>query len=245
MFVVDEELARLHWTADDPIGARLTWQRQDGETLAGEVIGIVGRVRWQGLGQNPPASAYWWFPSAPARDLTIVACTSGSVSTVARTIAARVQEIDRNQPVAFVRALGDFVADDLARPRFTMVLLLVFAVAAASLAAVGLYGVVACWASERRREIGLRMALGAERADVLGLVMRRSLLLVGAGLGIGGVAALAAGRLVAGVIAGLVSFDLVTLTAAAGLLAGIATVAAYLPARRAAALNPLVALRAD
>jgi putative ABC transport system permease protein len=244
VFVVDEALARRHWPGGNPVGAHLTWRR-DGRELEGKIIGVVGSVRWFGLAQDAPAGAYWWFPNAPGRDLTIVARTVGAPAAVARTIAAHLKAVDPNQPVAFVRTLEDLVWADLAAPRFTMAVLMAFSIAAVLLAAIGLYGVVAHWTAARTRDIGVRMALGANRADVLGLVMRQSLLLVGAGLTFGAIGALASGRLLAGAVVGVAGFDVLTLTATAVALAGTAAVAAYLPARRAALINPLVAIRTE
>lgn len=245
VFVIDEKLARLHWPSSDPIGAHLTWRRRDGEPLSGPVVGVVGSVRWQAMAAEPPASAYWWFPHAPGRELTIVARTAGDPSGFAAVLAAQVVETDPNQPVAEIRAMRDFVADDLAQPRFTMLLLVSFAVAALLLAAIGLYGVIAFGVAQRTREIGVRVALGAERGDVLRLIMRRGMRLTGVGLAIGIVAALALGRFVASLLYGVTPADPATLLAVALFLALIAMLASYLPARRATRVDPMVALRSE
>ncbi len=245
VFVIDEKLARLHWPDSDPIGAHLTWRKGEGEKLSGPVVGVVGSVRWQAMAAEPPASAYWWFPQAPGRELTIAARTTGDPVALAGAIAARVGQTDPSQPVGEIRAMRDFVADDLAQPRFTMLLLVSFAAAALLLAAIGLYGVIAFGVAQRTREIGVRVALGAERGDVLRLIMRRGLLLTATGLAIGIVAALALGRFVASLLYGVTPTDPATLLAVALFLALVAMLASYLPARRATRVDPMVALKTE
>jgi putative ABC transport system permease protein len=245
VFLLDERLAREVFSGEDPIGARLVWRR-DGQRVSGEIIGVVGSVRWTGLARdNHIATTYFWFPQDPGRQLSIVARTLGDPVAMAHLIAAQVTMIDANQPVGEVRPMRDFVADDLAQPRFTMLLLGSFAAAALLLAAIGLYGVIAFGVTERTREIGVRVALGAQHADILRLVMHRGMLLTGTGLAIGFVAALALGRVVAGLLYGITPTDPATLLTVALFLAAVAMVATYLPARRAARLDPMVALRAE
>jgi putative ABC transport system permease protein len=167
----------------------------------------------------------------------------GDPIAMARVIADQVRAIDANQPVGEVRTMQDVVAADLARPRFTMMLLGSFAAAALLLAAIGLFGVIAFAVAQRAREIGIRVALGAQRRDVLRLVMRHGMQLVGAGLAIGLAAALAAGHAVAGLLFGVTPSDPLTLATVAVVLASTAAVAIYLPARRATQVDPTVALR--
>ena len=243
VFVIDEELAGRYWPNENPIGARLIW-REDGKVkLAGEVIGIVGNVRWIGRAASVQRTAYFWFPQNPGREIAIAARTDGDPQRVAALIASQVREIDPNQPVGEVRAMDELVSADLARPRFTMLLLGAFASSAMLLAAIGLYGVIAFWVTQRTREIGVRVALGAEYGDVLRLVMWRGTLLIGAGLAIGFVATLAFGRALSGLLYGIKPTDPATLAAAAVVLAGVAMLATYVPARRAARVDPLVALK--
>jgi putative ABC transport system permease protein len=244
VFVIDERLARLYWPGEDPIGRRLVW-RSGGGGLSGEIVGVVGSVRWIGVATSPQPTTYFWFPQDPSRELTIVARTVGRPVDMAASIAAQVMAIDPNQPVAEIRPMRDFVSADLARPRFTMLLLGGFAAAALLLAAVGIYGVIAFGVTERTREIGVRIALGADRRDVLRLVMQRGALLIGTGLAIGIVAALALGRVVADLVYGITPTDPATLVAVALFLAAVAIPATYLPARSAARVDPMVALRAE
>jgi putative ABC transport system permease protein len=245
VFIIDERLAREVFPREDPIGRRLVWRR-DGQNVSGEIIGVVGSVRWTGLARdNHIATTYFWFPQDPGRQISIVARTLGDPVAMARLIAAQVTMTDANQPVGEVRPMRELVADDLAQPRFTMLLLGSFAAAALLLAAIGLYGVMAVGVTQRTREIGVRVALGAEPADVLRLVMQRGMLLTGTGLAIGSVAALALGRVVAGLLYGITPTDPVTLLTAVLFLAAVAMLATYLPARRAARLDPMAALRAE
>jgi len=177
VFGIEEKLGQHEWPQEDPIGTHLTWHLDERTRLSGEIIGVVGSVRWQGLRADPPASAYWWFPQVPGRDLTVVTRTAGNPLSVAGLLPAQVRAIDPNQPVAEVRAMQDFVVDDVAQSPFTMRLLAGFAAAALLHASIGLYGVIAFDALQRTQEIGVRVALGAPRAHVLRVVMQRGMLL--------------------------------------------------------------------
>lgn len=191
VFVIDEQLAHRYWPSEDPIGTRLTWRKGEGQRVSGAIIGIVGSARWATMTADPVATTYFWFPQDPGREITIAARVVGDPIAMADRLSAQVREIDPNQPVAEIRAMRDFVSADLARPRFTMLLLGCFAAAALLLAAIGLYGVIAFGVAERTREIGVRVALGAQHRDVLRLVMQRGMLLIGTGLAIGIPASLA------------------------------------------------------
>jgi putative ABC transport system permease protein len=197
------------------------------------------------MAADPIPTTYFWFPQDPGRDICIVARTVGDPAALAGLISAAVREIDPDQPVAEIRAMQDFVSDDLARARFTMLLLGGFAVVALLLVAIGLYGVIAFWVAERTQELGIRVSLGAEPRQVLALVMRRGLLLTASGLAIGIAAALALGRAVAALLYGVTPTDPPTLLAGALFLTAVALLATYLPARRALRLEPLRALRAE
>jgi putative ABC transport system permease protein len=243
--VIDEALARRYWPQGNPIGERLTWRTRQNQTFAAEVIGVAGAVRWTGLSADPQPTAYWWFPQRPDQQLTIVVRTTGDPAAMSRLVAAEVAALDPSQPIADVRAMRDLVAADLDQSRFTMLLIGAFAAAALLLAAVGLYGVIAVGVTERTREIGVRMALGAERRDVIGMVMRGGLLPAAIGLVAGLVTALALGRLLASLLFGVAPTDPVTLVGGAVFLTVVTAIASYLPARRAARLDPAVTLRAE
>jgi ABC-type antimicrobial peptide transport system permease subunit len=158
-------------------------------------------------------------------------------------IKSHVRAIDRDQPVERAILLEAAYVEQFARQRFVLLVTGVFAVIALVLAAIGLYGVIAFGVAQRTREIGVRMALGAQQSEVLWFVMKRGLRLTGIGLAVGIVAALALGRVVAGLLYGVTATDRATLLAVSFLLAIVAMLATYLPARRATRVDPLLALR--
>jgi len=242
--VVDEELARKYWPEGDPIGARLTWQRGD-QPYTAEVIGVVGPVRWSGVATPPQATTYFWWPQDPGRNLSVVVRTAGEPTAVAAQVSAAVRDIDPAQPVADVRPMTALADADRARPRFTMWLLAGFAAAALLMSALGLHGVVANTVADRTREIGVRMAVGAQRRDVLQLVLRRGAALVGLGLAGGIFLAMALAQSVASLVHGITARDPLTFAAAAVVVVLVAWAATWRPARRATRIDPVVALRAE
>jgi putative ABC transport system permease protein len=242
VFVIDEELAHRFWPNDDPIGDRVTWDVNGDEKLTGEIIGIVGSVHWRGLSAPPEPTTYFWFPQGPLRELTIVARTVGNPADMVGPISAQVAALDPDQPVAETRLMSELIAGNLAQPRFTMLLLAGFAAAALLLAAIGLYGAISFSTAQRTREIGIRMALGAQRGDVLRLVLRGGLRWSGIGLVLGVGAALALGRLMSGLLYGVTAADPLTLSIVASVVCLTAALATYIPARRATRLDPTAAL---
>ena len=242
VFVIDEELARRFWPNQDPLGARLTWDGPDDEPVTGEIIGVVGSVHWRGLAAPPEPTTYFWFPQVPGRELTVVVRTAGNPVTATAPVMATIKDIDPDQAVADVRLLRELIAEDLAQPRFTMLLLGGFAVAALVLATIGLYGIISFATAQRTREIGIRIALGAQRDDVLRLVLQRSWQMTAGGILLGGAAALAFGRMMAGLLYGVAATDPVTLLIVGALVGVIAMFAAYIPARRATRIEPAAAL---
>jgi putative ABC transport system permease protein len=245
VFVIDEGLARDYWPNADPVGTHLTWHGDDNEKMTGVVIGIVGSVKFLGLARDAPPTAYWWFPQAPTREFVLAIRSTTDAGAVASAATGAITRLDPNQAVTDVRALATFVADDLAHPRFAMQLLGGFALVALLLAGMGLYGVVAFWVARRTSEIGLRVAIGAQPGDVLWLVMRRTVLLVVAGVALGIAASLVSARALAGLLYGVTPADPTTLILATLFLVFVAMLAAYWPARRALYVDPIVALRVD
>jgi putative ABC transport system permease protein len=245
VFVIDEALAQRYWPGADAVGARLKWHHDNTQTLTGQVIGVVGRVKFRGLAADAPASAYWWFPQVPTRDFVLAVRSVDEPASVASAVTGVIRRIDPNQAVADVRPLAQFIADDLARPRFAMQLLGGFSVVALILAGMGLYGVVAFWVARRTSEIAVRMAIGAQPGDVLWLVMRRTVLLVAGGVAIGIAASVVSARALAGLLYGVTPADPAALMLATLFLVLVATLAAYLPARRALQVDPIVALKSE
>jgi predicted permease len=245
VLLIDEELARRYWPNGNPVGARLMFDVEDGKRLSGLVIGVVGSVRWMATAARPPGTTYFWLPQQPRREITFVARVTGNTTATGRAIAHAIADVDAAQPVSEIRSLDDVVAADIARPRLTMLVLVGFAGAALLLAAVGVFGVTSFDVVQRTREIGVRVALGAQERDVLRLVMSRGLIVAGTGVLIGLVCAVASGRLIAGTLYGIVPGDPSTLIASALFVLLVATVAMFGPALRASRLNPLEALRRE
>lgn len=237
--IVNEAFARKYWEGENPIGKRLRRYEQPWAT----VIGVVGDVRHVGLSEPIRPTYYFPVPWLPWSTMTVVARTDGEPETMSGSLRQAVTRVDPAQPVFNVRLYEQFVADSVATPRFNMWLLLVFAAVAVTLAAVGIYGVLAYAVGARIHEIGIRMALGARASDVPWLVLRQGLLMVGLGLGIGLAGAFAVSRVMDSLLFGISGRDPVTLVAVAVVLATVAVVACVAPAWRAARVDPMVALR--
>lgn len=242
--VIDEKLAGQYWANADPVGSHISAEL-NGKTVIAEIIGVVGSVRWQTTSQPPPAMIYWWFASLPARDLSIVVRATGNASALIGPIRSQVSIADPDQPVSDVRAMDAIVEADLARPRFTLLLLGTFAAAALMLTAVGLYGLIAFAVNQRRPEIGVRLALGAQVSDVVVMFLRRGAVLVTVGVIAGLMGEVVVERFVARLLYGVRASDPATWFAAVALVAAIAMLASYLPARRASRIDPMIALKAD
>jgi putative ABC transport system permease protein len=243
--VIDEVLARRYWSNADPVGTRLFFKNADGTKTAIVIIGIVGNVRWMATAAEPPGTTYLWFPQRPAREITLVARVSGNDSTVAQELARTITDIDPGLPASDIRTLDDVVAADTARPRFTMLLLTGFASAAIVLAAIGLYSVISFNVLQRQREIGVRVALGAQPRDIIRLFMFRGLVVTAVGVMAGIGCTLALGQVLGGLLYGIQSRDPVSIVGATIFVLLVATVAILVPAARATGLDPVVALRRE
>jgi putative ABC transport system permease protein len=244
VFVINEELARLHFAGEDPVGKRLgiPWI---GEDISGEIIGVVGSVREMGPTAAPSAAIYQAYAQMPSPQMTLVLRTRGDPLALASAAAAAVREIDSDQPVAEVRTMEQVMASTVARPRLILYLLGGFAGVALLLAALGLYGIISYTVTQRSHEIGVRVALGADRADVLRMVVSQGLWLTLTGLLLGLLGALAVTRVMQSLLFGISATDPPTLAGVALFLAGVALLASYLPARRATRVDPIVALRSE
>jgi putative ABC transport system permease protein len=249
--LINENLARTYFSGRDPIGGRLRMgSKSDRPWMT--VVGVVRDERHNGLTtviKEKFYVPYAQFPAArngdAARNMTLVVRTGGDPLALAGPIRAQVRRLDPNMPISNVRTLRQVVDASLATPRLTGSLLSIFAGLALLLAGLGVAGVLAYLVSRRRREIGIRMALGASRAHVLGLVLRRGMTYAGAGIAAGVAAAFFLTRLMEGLLYGVAPRDPVTFAAAALALLGIALVASAVPAFRASRVDPLEALRAE
>jgi len=240
--VVSESMARHFWPGEDPIGRRIGYPWPS-EWLT--VVGVAGDVKQDSLSGAAGMTVYRPLFQAPASAMTLVARTTADPVALAAGLRAAVAEADPDVPVSDVSTMAQVVAASVAKPRFTMFLLAAFAAVALALGAVGIYGVMSYAVSLRTREIGVRMALGATPRDALGMVVRQGALLTAAGVGVGVVGALAATRVLAGLLYGVTPTDPLTFVAVPVVLAAIALAATYLPARRATQVDPTVALRAE
>jgi predicted permease len=240
-FVVSEAAARRFWPGEDPIGRIV--QANYGNPA--QVVGVVGDVRQAGLADAPPPVVYFNHRSAPRILATFVVRAAGDPRLLAEPIRQAVREIDPNQPVRSIRTMEEVRSESIARDRFFTVLFGLFGGLALVLAAVGVYGVLAYSVSQRTREMGVRMALGAQRGDVLRMVVREGMLLVIGGLVLGGVASLLLTRALESQLHQVGARDPVTFALAPLVLCAVALVACYVPAHRAMRVEAATALRAD
>jgi len=241
--IVSQRLAEDVWPSQDPIGQRLAmWW---GDDLEAEVVGVVGDVRLRGLDVAPGHDLYWPQAQMTNSGMTLVLRTTVPPAELASPARAAVASIDTEVPVAQVETLEQMVSASLGSPRFLLILLGAFAAAALLLAAVGLYSVLAYGVRQRRAELGVRIALGADGAEVMRLVLRRGVRLALAGVALGLPVALLLSRFLGSQLFEVTGTDPVTYGLVSALLLGIATLAALVPAWRAARIDPLLALRVE
>jgi putative ABC transport system permease protein len=240
--LISQTMARRFFPDEDPIGKRVTLgDPQTGPWLT--IVGIVGDTRSEGLDAEPYPQMYQPYRQNPSRFMTLIARTATDPLSLVGAVRSEVRSLDQQQPISNVNTLEHLLSRSVARPRFNMLLLGIFAVTALVLATVGIYGILSYSVSERTHEIGIRMALGAERRDVLKLVVGQGVKLAVVGVAIGLIGALVLTRLMEGLLFGVSATDPLTFVAISLLLTGVAIVAAYLPARRATRVDPMVALR--
>lgn len=240
--VVNEAFARVNFPGQDPIGKRVTIDMKD-ENLPSEIIGIVGDNKHMGLDIEVEPMAFWPHPELASSSMTFAIRTKGEPLSVAAAARNVIRNIDPQQPVGEVSAMNNLMAKSIAKSRFNATLLGVFSLVALVMAAVGIYGVISYSVQLRTHEIGVRMALGAQRGDVLRLVVKQgiSLGLIGVAVGLAGSFALT--RLIASLLFEVTATDKTTFGLVAAGLFLITLVACYIPARRATKVDPLVALR--
>jgi putative ABC transport system permease protein len=239
--IVNQTLARRYWPGETAVGHRIS--ADSGKSWI-TIVGVVGDVHHYGLDSEPSDEVYLPFAQLPFREGTFLVRTSADPGAMARRIGEEVLAIDAGQPLANVQTLDEVRGEALASPRLTTTLLVMFALLALFITAAGLAGVVAFSVSQRTQEIGVRMALGAGRGEVLGMVLREGLQLVAIGLALGIVGAAALTRLMADLLFHVEATDPITFAGMALVLVLIAAAACLAPARRASAVDPMVALRA-
>src|SRR5262245_33046883 len=245
VIIINEAMARQYWPNEDPIGKRLI-SSSDGWRAWREIVGVVKDVRYAALDKEAKAQMYIPFNhDSGITYRTLVIRADGDPMSLVAAVRSQVQAIDKDQPISHIRTLEELVANSVAQRRFNMLTLAILAGVALLLAAVGIYGVTSYSVEQRRHEIGVRMALGARTGDVLRLLLGQGMKLVAVGVAIGLAAAFALTRLISNLLFGVRATDLVTFSAIAILLAGVAAVACYLPAWRATKVDPMVALRCE
>ncbi|HEX2252072.1 MAG TPA: ADOP family duplicated permease [Thermoanaerobaculia bacterium] len=241
--LVNRELAETMWPGQDPLGKRLTLSWTDDPTV--EVVGVVGNVRHEALAERPDMEIYLPFGQGGATSSASFVVRTAQPAAVMPLLRDVVREVDPALAVADVQSVTDVVGSTVAAPRLQALLLAVFALAAVALSAVGLYGVLSQVVVARTGEIGVRMALGARRAQILRRMVVSGMLLVAVGLTLGLALSLATGRALEALLFEVGSTDPLVLAAAATLLALVSAAACLAPALRAAALDPLTALREE
>jgi putative ABC transport system permease protein len=246
--VINETAARRFWPGEDPIGKRVWFGGGRGFTDPAqplEVVGVVGDVKY-GLVDDPPtADFYTSYLQFTYPDTMIIVKAEQPAAATASAVRTAIARVDPSLVAYDIRTLDDRVTEALSRPRLTATVLGAFALTALLLAAIGVYGVTAYAVTTRRRELGIRVALGATRSDMMAFVLGGGLKLAVAGVAIGLVAAVVAGRLIRTLLYGVAPLDVLVLVTTVAIMISVALLACFVPARRAASVNPVEALRAE
>jgi len=244
VMVINENMARRFWPNEDPIGQRVTMMDW-GPPLTGQIVGVVGDVKSDGMDTQTRPMIYWPYTQFPVIFNSLVVRTEVEPLSVLGALKQQIWAIDPSQPVASASTMEQVMSDSVATRRFNMLLLGVFACFALVLAAVGIYGVISYTVSQRTHEIGIRVALGAQRSDIIRLVVGQGMTLTMVGVIAGVAAALGMTRLMTTLLFGVSPTDAPTFTAVAVLLIAVALTACIVPARRATKVDPMTALRCE
>ena len=239
--IIDDRFARRFWPRDNPIGKHLWFDPKKPMTI----VGVVGTVKQYGLDDEGKIVAYFPQQQNPGNMMFLAVRTASDPALVSGAVVSQIHAVDPNVAVYEIRTMADRLHDSLARRRFSTVMLGAFALFALVLAAVGVYGVMSYLVSQGTHDIGVRVALGAQRGDIVGMVVRQGCELVAFGVAAGLIGALALTRVMASLLFGVSATDWITFSAVAVGLALVAVAATWLPARRATAINPIAALREE
>jgi putative ABC transport system permease protein len=246
--VLSRSAAEMLWPGERALGRTMEIGTSFGSgrpRVGGEIVGIVEDVRFYGARSDPIPMMYVAHAQFPVGFMSVAVHAEGDPNRLLPAVRERLGAIDADIPMFRIRTMAQLASDDLAQARFYAILLGLFGVMALTLAAVGLYGVIAYTVSRRTREIGVRKALGADQGTVLTMILRQAALMIGAGAIIGLAAGFASTRLLGDLLYELDPGDPVTLLSATAVLVTVALAAAFVPARRATAIDPAVALRED
>ena len=241
--IVSESMARRFWPVESPIGKTLMLVNSDGDQPSTTVVGVVGDILHEVYDHAFRSILYLPYQQVPPHSMDFAVRTKGDAGRILATAQAQVQELDATLPIENLETMTRKIENQTSGLRYVAELIAIFGSVGLILSAVGVYGLMAYSVNARRREIGIRMALGAQHRDVLALVMRSGVLLTLFGLMIGIVFALALTRLVASLLYGVSSWDAAAFTGVPTLLAVVAMIASYIPARRATRVDPMIALR--
>ena len=242
--IINEKFAQRFFAGHNPVGMHLGFGTDPGTHTDMEIIGVVKDIKYTNLRDEIPIQAYVPYMNSPyLGGMTIYVRTAGEANQLMSSVRARMRELDANVPIYKMRTMEEQISNSLATERMIASLSTVFGFVATVLAIIGLYGVMSYSVAQRTREIGIRMALGAEQGKVIGMVMREVVTLIAIGIGVGVPAALVLTRVVKSQLYGLEAHDPWTLGLATGLLAMVACAAGYLPALRASRVDPMKALR--
>lgn len=240
--IINEAAAHRFWPNQDPVGKRFKFF---GEPYVVQVVGVARDAKYNTLGEEPTPYMYLPLIQTPSPGLTLFFRSSADPRVVLASVRERVQALDRNLPLTNVWPIGEVITQALWGAKFAAGLLSIFAALAMVLAAIGVYGVVAYSVGKRVREIGIRMALGARRQDILAMIVRQSSVSLVIGLAVGLIAALALSRTITALLYGASSASAVPFVLLPVMLALVGLIATYIPARRATAINPIIALRQE
>jgi putative ABC transport system permease protein len=246
--VIDEEFVRRYYANTDPIGKRITFGPAPGDTVPRwiTIVGVVPHTMHEGLDADPRIQYYLPFGQFPQRQMAVAVRARGSdPRKLAGSVRAAIHEVDPNVPMSGIKTMDDLIEASLGQRRLSMFLLGSFAAIALLLASLGIYGVMAYSVTQRSRELGIRMALGAARRAVLALVVRQGMTLVLAGVTIGLVGAFALTRLLRSLLYQVSATDPATFALVALTLTSVALLATLVPAMRATRVDPVVVLREE
>lgn len=241
--IIDQALAQKYWPNEDPLGKRIVFEGTRDNPLWREIVGIVGHVKHTDLEGESRAQYYMPHQQRPQPNMALVIRTPNDPNALAGSVRSVIKSADSDLPVFRVRTMDQFVADSMTQRKFALLLICVFACLALLLSAIGLYGVMAYSVTQRTHELGLRMALGAQASDVLKLVVKQGMLLAVVGLAIGVVGAIFLSRLMKTMLFNVSATDPLVFVGIALILAAVALLACFVPARRATKVDPMVALR--
>jgi putative ABC transport system permease protein len=243
VIIINESMARRHWKDESPIGKRIKQGFPQSDNPYRQIVGVVADVKQGALDSEQDTEVYLPFEQSPSSNMSLVVRTNLNPSQMAAAVRQEISAIDKDQPVVNVQTMNKLLSDTMANRRFSTLLLGIFAALALVLASVGVYGVISYSVTSRTHEVGIRRALGANKSDILRLVVGQAMALAMTGVAIGIAGAFALTRLMSSLLFQVSATDAITFLTVALLIAVVALVASFIPARRAAKVDPVIALR--